>query len=576
MKRILLVLVCCWAGFLFAQAQNTVISFTKKPVSSTTPVRTSAVSQISHSQWRGNTGYAAWQYTGIGTKGNYYSFDVASPASTISQIDTMNIYGGEYYNGNFYAFDGENNFYVFDAMTGAQISTAASSASPTDMAYDYNSGVMYAVRGTYLYSVNLTTGFLSFVTTLTKYLFTLAIDLNGNMYGIESNATEASLHRIDKTTGACTAIGTGTGYAANYIQSMGFDHNTETLYWCQCDNSTEAFCTVDTSTGLATPIVAAGFGEACGFFVPYSPNTNMANVTGTVRALSNGNAVPNAVIIFEGQTTETVTTDANGTYAVSLFQGNTYDISIVADGYNDYWQTAYTVPNADNVTLDFSIVENNQGSLIVDYSLDGFCDEDGNAIDSIVISATDGLSPRVLITNHGPDVPDVTDTLYFDIFIDGNLIRTLYFLGDQLAGLESGMTDTVYYPGNLFFAAQLDQMGLFNPFVFCYKIRLAGIATDPVSDNNQACLPIIRRVGIADVVESSFSVYPNPANEVLNITTNTIYDRLEILNYLGRTVYVDKVNRKNSQIDISYLNSGLYFVRLSGKNGVATKKFIKK
>lgn len=73
---------------------------------------------------------------------------------------------------------------------------------------------------------------------------------------------------------------------------------------------------------------------------------------------------------------------------------------------------------------------------------------------------------------------------------------------------------------------------------------------------------------------SSFSVYPNPAKDVLNIA-NSIgaeINTVTVSDINGRTV---KQFGSVSQINISDLNAGVYFVNISSNEGSLTKKVVK-
>ena len=81
-----------------------------------------------------------------------------------------------------------------------------------------------------------------------------------------------------------------------------------------------------------------------------------------------------------------------------------------------------------------------------------------------------------------------------------------------------------------------------------------------------------------DITENenvNVSIYPNPANNVLNVTANG-YNKMEIINFLGQVVINENVSNTNFEVNVSNLNSGVYFVRLQGENGTITKKFVKK
>ncbi|MBN2745562.1 MAG: choice-of-anchor L domain-containing protein [Bacteroidales bacterium] len=68
------------------------------------------------------------------------------------------------------------------------------------------------------------------------------------------------------------------------------------------------------------------------------------------------------------------------------------------------------------------------------------------------------------------------------------------------------------------------------------------------------------------------SIYPNPANEILNIETNTVFNSLEIIDIEGRIVLTTMFK---DHIDISKLPAGNYFLTLKGNTGKTTRKFSK-
>lgn len=73
---------------------------------------------------------------------------------------------------------------------------------------------------------------------------------------------------------------------------------------------------------------------------------------------------------------------------------------------------------------------------------------------------------------------------------------------------------------------------------------------------------------VEDYSESSFSVYPNPATT--NITVRG-EGNAEIVNLLGQVLVSEKIYDQ-ANINVSNLESGIYFVRMNG----TSKKFIKK
>ena len=77
-------------------------------------------------------------------------------------------------------------------------------------------------------------------------------------------------------------------------------------------------------------------------------------------------------------------------------------------------------------------------------------------------------------------------------------------------------------------------------------------------------------------IKNNFSVYPNPANNVINInkTKNVAMASAQITDINGRVVKT--VNSEVSQINISDLNAGVYMLKIVTAEGTGTTKIIKK
>jgi hypothetical protein len=74
---------------------------------------------------------------------------------------------------------------------------------------------------------------------------------------------------------------------------------------------------------------------------------------------------------------------------------------------------------------------------------------------------------------------------------------------------------------------------------------------------------------------SGLNVYPNPANNILNITMDkpSAEGKIEVYNTVGELVYQSIATDKDISIPTSQWNDGLYAVRVSSPSGAATKCF---
>ncbi|MFM9987632.1 GEVED domain-containing protein [Flavobacterium sp.] len=74
---------------------------------------------------------------------------------------------------------------------------------------------------------------------------------------------------------------------------------------------------------------------------------------------------------------------------------------------------------------------------------------------------------------------------------------------------------------------------------------------------------------------TNFSAYPNPVKDVLNLSYTSNISKVAICNLLGQEMFKKDINASQSQIDISSLTNGAYFVKVEVDNLVKTIKIIK-
>ncbi|HLA56320.1 MAG TPA: T9SS type A sorting domain-containing protein [Flavobacterium sp.] len=82
-------------------------------------------------------------------------------------------------------------------------------------------------------------------------------------------------------------------------------------------------------------------------------------------------------------------------------------------------------------------------------------------------------------------------------------------------------------------------------------------------------------LGVNDLVASTMVIFPNPVNNILNVTSDNAITSASIYNVLGQEVISKSLNANEGQIDVSGLHSGSYFVKVNANNSVKTFKVIK-
>ena len=78
-------------------------------------------------------------------------------------------------------------------------------------------------------------------------------------------------------------------------------------------------------------------------------------------------------------------------------------------------------------------------------------------------------------------------------------------------------------------------------------------------------------LGIEDNTQINFTIYPIPAQDVLNIESQQQIETVKIYNLQGQLIKTDTY----SSVDVSQFSSGLYFVQVAIDGQSSTKRFIK-
>ena len=99
----------------------------------------------------------------------------------------------------------------------------------------------------------------------------------------------------------------------------------------------------------------------------------------------------------------------------------------------------------------------------------------------------------------------------------------------------------------------------------------AGLTIEIISRNNSAntatayFFNTTRKTGISSIENLALSVVPNPAQNVISLSTNmpSAY-QVEIYDMTGQLILKLEENYDNSSIDISALKPGMYFIKATG------------
>lgn len=77
------------------------------------------------------------------------------------------------------------------------------------------------------------------------------------------------------------------------------------------------------------------------------------------------------------------------------------------------------------------------------------------------------------------------------------------------------------------------------------------------------------------VKDASIQVYPNPANDILNVKADNTINSIQLYDAQGRLLLTKMANENTQVLDLSSYSSGIYFINISTSVGKQTQKIIK-
>ena len=152
-------------------------------------------------------------------------------------------------------------------------------------------------------------------------------------------------------------------------------------------------------------------------------------------------------------------------------------------------------------------------------------------------------------------------------------------LGDRLIVSEYNSGDIVIYDLNGSSATEIGRLQTGAPGVMGVKIGPDGKIWYVNSLTNKVVRIDPSNVGINELSTTNFVLYPNPANDKLNILLNEQWSdaRITINDLKGSLISSQSISagEKNMTIDISDLTTGVYTLSIRSDENVAVKRFVK-
>jgi hypothetical protein len=202
-----------------------------------------------------------------------------------------------------------------------------------------------------------------------------------------------------------------------------------------------------------------------------------------------------------------------------------------------------------------------------------------SSIDKVSI-AQDDAKTFFDVKNTG-SAPQTYKVRRYDMKLDANSSAYFCFGGNCLPAdnpnsdpytLNGGQSTSQIGADQLLEAHLQEMTTSLNHNTIRYTVYNTAVASDSIQFTIQYNRPTAIRENSAD---NAVKVFPNPSSSgVFNISTSSSGESLEVLNILGSVIYKQKKGAQETQLDLSSLPSGTYFVRLTNSSATRTEKLV--
>ena len=164
------------------------------------------------------------------------------------------------------------------------------------------------------------------------------------------------------------------------------------------------------------------------------------------------------------------------------------------------------------------------------------------------------------------------NTLYldFDVPVMNNLELGM---STGFSGLYRNSTGSAY-PYTIGNVASITGHNSPNSATYHYFFYNLKMKENCISNFAEATAVFMLPSVVEDVVESNFSIYPNPATNSINISTNETIDLITIFDIKGSLVFSKSYEQNNTSIDVSNFSKGVYTVKVLSKENSSVQQLI--
>jgi len=153
--------------------------------------------------------------------------------------------------------------------------------------------------------------------------------------------------------------------------------------------------------------------------------------------------------------------------------------------------------------------------------------------------------------------------------VEGEAIQE-FEAGETLADLEAEGEDIVWY-ANEQLTEELPETTILVDGTIYYAV-----ATQGECSSEALAITVEEVMGTGGFDKTSLSIFPNPVNDMLNLSYNEMISSVVVYNLLGQSVLSEEFNTAKAQVDMSSLAAGNYIVKVAAGDTSATIKVIKR
>jgi hypothetical protein len=173
---------------------------------------------------------------------------------------------------------------------------------------------------------------------------------------------------------------------------------------------------------------------------------------------------------------------------------------------------------------------------------------------TINVSVTTSAATPTGAASQTVSVPVGTDVVIGDLIVSPSTVVWYTSLADAQAGTSPIAAGTVLTDGVTYYAVDQSIACVSSPLAVTLTVLLSSDGFDT----------------------AGFIAYPNPVNDVLNVSYSAEITSVKVINLLGQEVLSKNVGTNSTQIDMSTLSAGTYIVNVTIGDVVKTIKVLKK